>query len=474
MSTADALAYARAHRTRFLAELKDFIRFPSVSGQLHHAGDRARCARWLASHLRRLGLNDVKLVSSPEAPVVYAEWRHTPGRPTVLIYGHYDVIPSDPVSEWRSPPFEPTVRGENLFGRGACDDKGQMWTHVKAIEAYLRAQRALPINVKCIFEGEEEIGSPSLVSLISRNKDALAADAVLMSDTLMLSPGQPAISYATRGDLYLELEVLGSKHDLHSGNFGGAIHNPLQALCEIIAKLHDSNGRIAVPGLYDRVRRWSGREQARMAEFGAPDALVLEDAGSQRGWGERGYSLYERLTVRPALTINGIAGGYRGPGRKGVIPARVVAKLGFRLVPDQDPREVDRLFREQIARITPSTVRTKVRTVSGTKPALVNPEHPMIRAAVLACRRGFGTPPALLRSGGTIPVVSAFQQVLRAPVVLMGFALPNDRLHAPNEKLHLPTFFNGIAASIWFLAILGGARKIDQREEETEMTLASG
>jgi acetylornithine deacetylase/succinyl-diaminopimelate desuccinylase-like protein len=327
----------------------------------------------------------------------------------------------------------------------------------------------LPINIKCIFEGEEEIGSPSLVPFIARNKGALAADAVLMSDTLMLRPGQPAISYATRGDLYLELEVLGPKHDLHSGNFGGAIHNPLQALCEIIAKLHDANGRIAIPGIYDRVRQSSRTEEAWMAEFGAPDALVVEGAGSRRGWGERGYSLYERLTVRPALTINGIAGGYHGPGRKGVIPARATAKLSFRLVPDQDPREVDRLFREHTARLTPPTVRAKVRTVSGTKPALVNPEHPMIRAAVSACRKGFGTPPALLRSGGTIPVVNAFQRILSAPTVLMGFALPDDRLHAPNEKLHLPTFFKGIETSIWFLAILGSAQMFSRKDVPTAL-----
>jgi acetylornithine deacetylase/succinyl-diaminopimelate desuccinylase-like protein len=473
-SAASALAYARANRSRFVTELKKFIRFPSVSAEPRHAQDRAHCAQWLATRLRRIGLEKVRLVSSPGAPVVYAEWQHAPRKPTVLLYGHYDVIPPDPIGGWLSPPFEPTVRGDNLFGRGACDDKGQMLTHVKAIEAYLRSQRALPINVKCIFEGEEEIGSPSLVPFIARNKDALAADAVLMSDTLMLRPGQPAVSYGTRGDLYLELEVLGPKHDLHSGNFGGAIHNPLQALCEIIAKLHDATGRIAIPGIYDRVRRSSSTEEARIAEFGAPDALVLEGAGSRRGWGERGYSLYERLTVRPALTINGIAGGYHGPGRKGVIPARATAKLSFRLVPDQDPHEVDRLFREQIARLTPPTVRAKVRAVSGTKAALVNPEHPMIRAAVFACHKGFGTPPVLLRSGGTIPAVSTFQQALGAPVVLMGFALPNDRLHAPNEKIHLPTFFNGIVTSIWFLAILGGARLFDRTAGQTKLVLARG
>jgi acetylornithine deacetylase/succinyl-diaminopimelate desuccinylase-like protein len=435
----------------------------------------ARCARWLARHLRLIGLDNVGIFSSRGPPIVYAEWRRAPRRPTVLIYGHYDVQPPDPIGEWISAPFEPTVRGENLFGRGACDDKGQMLTHLKAIEAYLRTRGALPLNVKCLFEGEEEIGSPNLAPLIARNKNALAADAVVISDTLMLGPEQPAVNYATRGDLYLEIEVLGPRHDLHSGNFGGAIHNPLQALCEIIAKLHDPSGRIAIPGFYDRVRRSSTAEQARMTEFGAPDALVLEDAGSERGWGEPGYSLYERLTVRPALTINGISGGYLGPGRKGVIPARAVAKLSFRLVPDQDPRDVDRLFRNHVARLTPPTVSAEVRTVSGTRPAVINPLHPALRAAALAYRKGFGAPPALLRSGGTIPVVSTFQQMLGAPIVLMGFALPGDRMHAPNEKIHLPTFFNGIATSIWFLALLGGSREFEIKQRpKQDTTLADG
>ena len=431
---------------------------PSVSALPRHAGDVARCAEWLAAHLRRIGLNNVRIVSTRGHPIVYGEWRRASDRPTLLIYGHYDVQPADPIDEWRSPPFDPTIRGENLLGRGVCDDKGQMLTHVKAVEAYLRTGRRLPVNVKFIFEGEEEIGSGNLVPFIARNRKRLAADAVVMSDTTMLGPEQPAITYGMRGDLYLELEVRGPEHDLHSGNFGGAIHNPLQALCEIIAKLHDESGRIAIPGIYDRVQPQSIAEQERMMKFGAPDALILEDAKEQRGWGERGYSLYERLTVRPALTLNGISGGYRGPGRKGVIPARAVAKLSFRLVPDQDPREVDGLFRAQIARLTPRTVRTVVRTLAGARPALIDLDHPVIKAAAFSYCKGFGTVPALLRSGGTIPVVTTFQKMLGAPTVMMGFALPDDRMHAPNEKFHLPTFFNGIQTSIWFLATLGTTR----------------
>jgi len=473
MSTKRALAYAGAHRQRFLDELKEFIRFPSISAQPKHAGDVVNCARWLAGHLRRIGLEEVKIVATPRHPIVYAAWQRAAGKPTLLIYGHYDVQPVDPLSEWRRPPFEPTVRGDNLFGRGACDDKGQMFVHVKALEAYLRTQRALPVNVKCIFEGEEEIASPNLASFIAGNKETLASDAAVISDTRMLAPHRPAITYATRGALYLELEVRGPKHDLHSGNFGGAVHNPLEALCEIIAALHDADGRIAIPGFYDRVRGWSGAERARMARSGASDAEVLSDAAAESGWGERGYSSYERLTLRPALTVNGVTGGYQGPGQKGVIPARALAKLSFRLVPDQDPREIDRLFREQIARLTPPAVRTAVRTLVGAKPALVNPRHPAMRAAALAYRKGFGAAPAFLRSGGTIPIVNTLQGMLRAPVVLMGFGLPDDSMHAPNEKFHLPSFFKGIATSIWFLAVVGAARAFDRRPAQADLSLAA-
>jgi acetylornithine deacetylase/succinyl-diaminopimelate desuccinylase-like protein len=427
--------------------------------------------------LRRIGLDHVAVISTPGHPIVYGEWRHAAGRPTLLIYGHYDVQPVDPIGEWRFPPFEPTIRGDNLFGRGACDDKGQMLTHVKAVDAYLQTARCLPVNVKCLFEGEEEIGSPNLAAFIARNKDRLAADAVVISDTTMLGPEQPALTYGMRGALYLELEVRGPAHDLHSGNFGGAVHNPLQALCEIIAKLHDRDGRIAIPGIYDRVQTQGFAERERMTEFGAPDALVLEDAQARRGWGERGYSLYQRLTVRPALTVNGISGGYQGPGGKGVIPARAVAKLSFRLVPHQDPREVDKLFRAHIARLTPRTVRTSVKTLVTARPALVDPDQPIVKAAAFSYAKGFGTPPALLRSGGTIPIVAGFQEILGAPTVMMGFALPDDRMHAPNEKFHLPNFFNGIATSIWFLAALGTAaakRRSRIKIKTRDQTLAEG
>jgi acetylornithine deacetylase/succinyl-diaminopimelate desuccinylase-like protein len=460
MAPAPALAYAQKHRPRFLAELKEFVRFPTVSSQAAHADDVKKCATWLAGHLRRIGLESVKVIPTRGHPIVYGAWRKAPDRPTVLIYGHYDVQPPDPLAEWRTPPFQPAVRGEDLYGRGACDDKGQLFAHVKALESYLMSGRGLPVNVKCLFEGEEEIGSPNFAGFVAKYKPALGAQAAVMSDTHMLAPDRPAISYAERGNLCLELEVAGPAQDLHSGNFGGAVHNPLQALCEMIARLHDAGGRVAIPGFYDNVRPGSERERAEMARSGPPDAKILADARVEKGWGERGYTLYERTTLRPALTLNGITGGYQGSGVKGVIPARALAKVGFRLVPDQDPLEIERLFRKHIARITPPTVKSKVSAVSSAKPALIQRDHPAVRAAAFAYRKGFGSPPVFLRSGGTIPVINTFQETLGIPTALMGFALPDSRIHAPNERFHLPNFYKGIATCIWFLAAAGAKRSV--------------
>jgi acetylornithine deacetylase/succinyl-diaminopimelate desuccinylase-like protein len=451
MSRSSAIEYARSHREQFVKELESFIRFESVSAQPAHAEDVKKCAGWLADHLRRVGLNNVTIVRTQRHPIVYADWKHARGRPTVLIYGHYDVQPADPLNEWHSPPFKAAVRGNDIYGRGACDDKGQLFAHIKAFESLLHAGGALPVNVKCLFEGEEEIGSPNLSDFIMRNKSALAADVAVMSDTGMLAPDRPAIIYALRGALNLELEVRGPGEDLHSGNFGGAIHNPLQALCEIIGGLHDANGRITVPGFYDRATRWSDSERDLMAKTGPSDKSILTDAKTAKAWGEPGYTLYERTTIRPALTLNGILGGYQGRGTKAVIPAYACAKINIRLVPDQDPHEIEHLVREHIASLTPPSVNSAVRASSAARSALLDRSHPAMLAATTAYIKGFGRGPVFLRSGGTIPAVSTFQQMMGLPTVLMGFALPDARIHAPNEKFHLPNFFNGIATCIWFL-----------------------
>ncbi len=451
MLPANILSYIRNHSRRFVTELKDFIRFPSVSSQPKHSNDLKKCAAWLANHLRRIGLEGVKFISTPRHPIVYAEWKNAPGQPTILIYGHYDVMPSGPLKEWHTPPFEPLIKGRNIYGRGASDDKGQLFAQIKALETYLHTVGKLPVNIKCLFEGEEEIGSSNLIAFLKRNRRSLAADAAVISDVPIIAPDLPAITYALRGVHSLELEVHGPKQNVHSGCFAGAIHNPLQALCEIIAKLHDAEGRLTIPGFYGRVRQWSEKERDFMTRNGPTDAKILQDAQSERSWGERGYTLYERTTIRPALVVGGIAGSNEGPGGEGAIPASAVAKISFRLAPNQTPDEIERLFRQYISRITPSTVRSTVRSRFSAHPVVVDRRHPAVQAAAVAYRKGFGTKPAFLRSGGTIPVVDSFQEMLGIPTVLMGFALPDDRKHAPNEKFHLPNFFNGIATSIWFL-----------------------
>ena len=452
----NALAYVRGNRKRFEDELAAFIRFASVSAQPRHAGDVARCASWLTEHLRTLAPDVLRLVPTHRHPIVYAAWRPAlRGGSTVLIYGHYDVQPAEPLGEWRSPPFTPVVRGEDIYGRGASDNKGQMFVHVKAIESFLKTEGVLPVNVICVFEGEEEIGSPNLASFLNASRNDLVADCAVVSDTQILGPRQPAITYALRGGLSVEIEARGANRELHSGVFGGAVCNPLLALCQMIARLHDSRGAIAIPGFYDRVRRWDPRERWYMAEVGPPDAEMLARAGATEACGEFGYSLYERTTIRPALTVSSVTGGYQGPGVKAAIPTRAVAKLNFRLAPDQDPCEIDRLVREHVARIRPSAVETGVRTLMRARPAQVDRSHPAIAAAARAYSRAFGAPTVFLRNGGTIPVVTLIQDGLRIPVVLMGFGLNSDAIHGPNERFHLPNFHRGIETSIRFLSEMG-------------------
>lgn len=446
-----ALAYAQSKRACFVSELKAFIRFPSISAQPEHAEDLKRCAAWLADHLRRIGLAHVTVLPTRRHPIVYAEWCHAPERPTVLIYGHYDVQPVDPLHEWRSPPFEPILRGEDLYGRGASDDKAQLFAHVKALEALLQARGELPVNIKCLFEGEEEIGSPNLAPFLARHQGTLAADVAVLSDMPMLAPNRPAITESMRGMLSLELEIRGANRDLHAGLYGGAILNPLQTLCGIIASLHDHEGRVRIAGFYDRVRNRSPLEQAYMRAYGPSNAEILRSAGADQVSGELGYTLYERTTIRPALTVTGIWGGYQGAGPKAVLPERAMAKLDFRLVPDQKPEEIERLFRRHVEDFTPAAVRSFVRKQASAKAAMIDRHHPAMRAAFSAYRTGFGAMPVFLRSGGTIPVIALLRDILGMQTVLMGFALPDDRVHAPNEKFHLPNFFKGIATSIRFL-----------------------
>jgi acetylornithine deacetylase/succinyl-diaminopimelate desuccinylase-like protein len=448
---AAALAYARAHRDRTLRRVEELVRIPSISAEPDRAGDVRRCAELLAGLLRHIGLYRVRVVPTGRHPLVYGEWCRLPGRPTVLVYGHYDVQPVDPLGAWRSPPFEPTRRGDDLYGRGASDDKGQLCAHLAAVEGWLCGAGRLPVNLRCLLDGEEEIGSPSLAGFLRRSGRRLGADVAIISDTRMLGPGRPAITVGLRGLLNLELQVRGPRTDLHAGTFGGAVHNPPQALAELLAGLHDGAGRVAVAGFYDQVRHWSRAERQLLAAAAPSDRAVLRQAGVARGWGERGWSLHERTTLRPAITVNGLGGGYQGQGSKSVIPAMASAKLGIRLVPDQDPAEVDRRLRRHLARATPATVQTTVRTGSQVPPVSFDAAHPAMEAASAACWRGFGTRPAFLRSGGTIPAAGVLRTRLGIPVVLLGLALPDDRAHAPNERFHLPNLWRGIDTLIWFL-----------------------
>jgi acetylornithine deacetylase/succinyl-diaminopimelate desuccinylase-like protein len=464
MSNGNALALARASRATSVDMLREFIRFPTVSAQPKHAADIRRCVRWLAEQLERIGLENVAIERTARHPLVYCDWRHAPGRPTVLVYGHFDVQPAEPIAAWKTPPFEPSLRGKDLFGRGASDDKGQICCHLGAIEAQLRAEGRLPVNVRCIFEGEEEIGSPNLRPFLERHRNRLSSDVAVISDTRMLGPGRTAITYSLRGSTSMEIEFTALPRDVHSGSFGGALRNPVQALCEFIADLHDRSGRVRVPGFYDRVRLVSAGERQFMRQHGPGDREILKAAGATCSYGEPGYTMYERTTIRPALTFNGIAGGYQGQGGKGIIPASASIKLNFRLVPEQEPREVEQLLREHLRNAVPRGIGVNATATGSASPAVMSREHPAMRAAARAYHRGFGASPAFVRSGGTIPVVNLFREVLGISTVLLGFALPDDGMHGPNEKFHLPNLYQGIETCIHFLREVGSA----SRQEWTE------
>jgi acetylornithine deacetylase/succinyl-diaminopimelate desuccinylase-like protein len=419
------MAEARAR----VADLERLVRFRTVSSDPACAAEIASAARWLAERLRGAGLREVSVNPGRQHPLVYGEWLGAPGRPTVLVYGHYDVQPAEPLSAWRTPPFEPTRRGSRLYGRGSSDDKGQLLAHVHAIERLLTADGRLPVNVRCVFEGEEEIGSETLQELIRRGVGHRWADVAVISDTRMLGPDRPALTYALRGSLSMEVEVRAAGRDLHAGHYGGAAQGAIEVLCRILASLHNRGGDVAIPAFYDRVR-------ARRGPFSATD----------------------RVTIRPALTINGIGGGHQGPGPKAVIPARAFAKLNVRLVPEQDPRSVAAQVRRRIESLAPGGVRVTVTGGDGGAAPVVLPRaHPAMRVAAEAYRAGFGRAPRFVRSGGTIPVVEALWSAQRVPTVLMGFAEPSDAAHGPNESFDLRNLERGAATSVHFLRGMASA-----------------
>ena len=449
------LEYARAHQAEFLSELNEFLRIPSISTQAAHKRDMERAAKWLRERLAAAGFPRAEVMPTDGHPVVYAEWKVNPKAPTVLVYGHYDVQPPDPMELWRTNPFQPTMVGEDLYARGASDDKGQLFVHVKAIQAFRETVGAPPVNVKCLFEGEEEVGSPNLHPFVVHYKELLAADLALISDSHILGKDRPAIVYGLRGMAYVEVEVTGPASDLHSGAYGGAVHNPVNALCQMIGSLHDRQGRITIPGFYDRVRDLSPEEREELTKLPFDRAAWLKRTGVSQEWGEQGYSIVERVGARPTLDVNGIWGGYIQPGAKTVLPSKAYAKISMRLVPDQDPAEIFAHIRQHLQTIAPPTVSVEVRDLHGGSPAVVRRDSPAMQAAVQAYAAGFGTEPVFMREGGSIPVVATFQRELGIETILMGFGLPDDNLHAPNEKVHLPNLYRGMETVIHFLQLLG-------------------
>jgi acetylornithine deacetylase/succinyl-diaminopimelate desuccinylase-like protein len=451
----NAIAYAHDNREEALDELKEFLRIPSISTLSQHKADVQRAAEWLVNSLTTAGLENVTISPTAGHPVVYADWLHAPGKPTVLVYGHYDVQPADPLNLWESPAFEPTERNGNLFARGSADDKGQIYIHVKALEALLKTEGTLPVNIKILFEGEEEIGSEHLADWIAEHEAELKADVCVISDSHILSEDQPAITYGLRGLSYIEVHVESSRDDLHSGSYGGAVHNPIVALSEIIAQLHDANGTVTVPGFYDKVRDLDAEERADFAKIPFDESTLIGETGITQAWGEAEFSVIERLTARPTLELNGIWGGFAGEGAKTVLPARAGAKISTRLVPDQDPNEIAKLVTEHILRLAPPTVRVTVKELHHGPGAIVPRDLPAMNAASEAYEEIFGKRPIFMRMGGSIPVVALFQQRLGMDSVLMGFGLPDDNLHAPNEKFNIGMFYKGIETAIVFYQKMG-------------------
>jgi acetylornithine deacetylase/succinyl-diaminopimelate desuccinylase-like protein len=450
-----AIDYIQAQRSAFVDELKGLLRIPSVSTKPEHAPDMRQAAEWLTAHMTGIGLEHAQVLPTAGHPVVYADWLHAPGQPTVLIYGHYDVQPAEPLELWVTGPFDPTVREGELFARGAVDDKGQVFMHLKAIEAHLRTRRTLPVNVKLLIEGEEEIGSPSLGAFIAANLELLKADTAVISDTAMIAKGAPGVTVGLRGLVYFQLDVEGAKSDLHSGGFGGAVENPAFALAQLLAQLKDRNGRITIPGFYDDVRRLPAAERRALAKLPFSDRQFLKGVGAPALSGEKGFTTLERLWARPTLEVNGLCSGFIGEGAKTVLPCRAMAKVSMRLVPNQDPNRIARLFVQHVKRLAPKTVRLKVTEISGRgMPWLVPTDHPSLQAVARAIHKGFGKQPVYTRTGGTIPVVATLVKLLKVPCLLMGIGLPDENAHAPNEKLDLDNFHHGtLSAAHLFLEL---------------------
>jgi len=459
LSSPAAIDYARQNQQRFLSELKDLLRIPSVSTLPEHKQDVRRAAEFIANQMRSIGLENVEVIATAGHPLVYADWLHAAGKPTVICYGHYDVQPPDPLEEWTTPPFEPTERNGNLYARGAVDDKGQMYMHIKALESLMKSGAGkLPMNVRMLIEGEEEVGGESIARFVREHPERLKADVALISDTEMFAAELPTLCVGLRGMVYTELEATGAKVDLHSGMYGGTAPNPLEALARIIVKLKDENGKILIPGFYDRVEKPTVEELKTWSRLPFDeDRFRQDEIGSSQLTGEPGYSVIERIWARPTLEVHGMPGGFTGAGGKTVIPARASAKISMRLVPNQQPAEIFKLFSDYVQKIVPRGLSLKVKQFSLADAIVIRTENRFVQLASAAMKEVFGKETVYIRSGGSVPIVSDFEKSLQIPSVMMGFGLPDDNLHAPNEKFHIANFYRGIESIIHFFQLLGAS-----------------
>ncbi len=445
-----ALKYLDAHRDPILNELFELLRIPSISAQREHVNDVRKAAEWVARKLNALGI-EAKVFETAGHPLVYGEWLGAPGKPTVLFYGHIDVQPVEPLEEWQTPPFEPTIREGNLYCRGASDDKGQLYTHLAAAEAWLAADGTLPVNVKFLIEGEEEIGSPNLPAWINEHRELLAADVVVISDTAQFAADYPSLCTGLRGIAAFEIEVRTGSADLHSGSFGGAVPNAIEVLSRILTGLHDEVGRVSVPGFYDDVDEPSAEEKSSWSRLPFDEATFIASAGVKATWGEPDRSVLERIWTRPTLEFVGIMGGHQGQGHKGIVPARAVAKCSARLVPKQDPKKVLEAIRQRVMQLAPPYAEVLFHCGHGTPAVSIPTDSKWVAAAVAALEKGFGSRPVFIREGGSISIVTTFVRDLHLPCLLMGFGLPDDRIHSPNEKFSLKDFQRGARSSIALL-----------------------
>ncbi len=450
--------YFVENRDKARERLIEWLRIPSISTLPEHKSDIRRAAEFARDELAAAGLEHAALLEGQGNPLVYADWLHAPGKPTLLFYGHYDVQPPEPLEEWTSPPFEPAVRGDNLYARGVSDDKGQTYIQIQAVKSVLAMTGKLPVNVKFVLEGEEEVGGEHIEAYVATKPPKLASDCAIVCDTEMFAPELPTICVGLRGMIYTELHVQGPDHDLHSGIYGGAAPNPIMAIAEILTELKARDGHIRIPGVYDRVRPPSLEEQQAWDRLPFnEDEYRKKEVGSPELTGEPGYSVFERTWARPTLEVHGIRGGFVGEGAKTVIPARAVAKISMRLVPDQRPEEILEQFQAAVAKAAPRGVTTEVKLIHAAGPSVVDPNNDFVRAAAISMEQIFGNKTVYIRSGGSIPIVGSFLRELGIPSVLMGFGLPDDNLHSPNEKFFLPNFYRGIEAMARVLETVGKA-----------------